>query len=120
MKKSEFGKGFVYCLGLFLCHTMQNHYLSEERKKDDTYIEMWFYGAADHFYEIEIPEQLPQKMKIRLINFVDKVIAWRLPIGRVNVPTKEDKEWAINEAKDILLEVDKKYFIKDAIKGDYE
>lgn len=64
---SEFGKGFIYNLILFSKHwwrhqsdlrlndEMAEKYPENWRKGE---IDMWFNGAADHFYEIEIPNKL--------------------------------------------------------------
>ncbi len=104
---SEFGKGLTYCLGLFLAHS--------ERKCNTIYDHMtWFNAAADHFYDLEIPKNLPRNIKSRLKNLQNKSLSWRL-----GNPTKENKEWAIDEAKHLLLKIDKFYGVS-VEKADWE
>jgi hypothetical protein len=88
---SGFGKGFTYCIGLFLTHAerkeMEGHYL-------------WFNGAADHLFELEIPENFI--LRDECGDWRDKCINWRL-----EKYTEKDKTWAIKQAKRFLLEWDK-------------
>jgi len=101
--KSEFGKGLTYCLGLFLCHSERGY---ERQEKDEVRdVGMWFYGAGDHLFELEIPESLPLTLRDRLSSFRDLVLHWRLPMDGTK-PTAKDKEWAINEAKEFLRLID--------------
>ena len=51
--KSEFGKGFVYNLILFASH-FEREIFKVQNKKD---FRIWFNGASDHLYELEIPKQ---------------------------------------------------------------
>ena len=104
---SEFGKGLTYCLGLFLCHSERDYgrhgepvFGSEQRD-----VEMWFYGAADHLFDLEIPETLPELLHDRLSAFKNLCLTWRLPMDSTP-PTAKDKDWAINEAKELLRLVD--------------
>ena len=100
MKKSDFGKGLTYCLGLFLCH--------DERKiKEGESAMIWFNGAADHLYDLEIPDSLPNNLPSRLEDFKNSCLKWRL-----TDPTLEDKNWAIKTAKMFLLEIDRHFKIK--------
>lgn len=55
MSKSEFGRGFVYNLVLFAKHWAMFRETMKETNMDMFHI--WFNGASDHFYELEIPEQ---------------------------------------------------------------
>ena len=130
---SEFGKGLGYCLGLFLCHSERELYKDEVgikfQKEQDERIrkgnnndysfstEMWFNGASDHLYEMNIPNKFSKKLRIRLKVFQDNVLRWGH--GFKNDVTKKDKRWAIQEAKDLLLEIDKINGI-EAEKGDFE
>jgi len=110
--KSEFGKGLTYNLSLFLKHAERTITpLDKENSR------MWFYGAADHIQELEIPENLPATLKERITDFSNKVWKWR---GfEKPEPTQEDKEWAIKEATLILLEIDKTLGI-DAKEAEYD
>ena len=111
---SDFGKGLTYCLGLFLAHA--------ERKADIPTIsidaDVWFNGASDHLYELEIPDRLSEKLKERLREFQEKCLTWghRFPEPAA---TEKDKEWAIQEAKDLLRLIDEEFGIKTA-KGEWK
>ena len=98
--ESEFGKGLCYCLGLFLAH-------ADRGERDGSCIgcaEMWFNGAADHLFELQA-ESAPPEIRGRVSEFQDKCLAWRLCFDGPEA-TKEDKAWAIQEAKDLLLLID--------------
>lgn len=112
MKESEFGKGLSYCLGLFLAHGDKQEYLQEEIYGDRAY-GLWFNGAGDHLYELEIPAHLTEKLQIRIKEFRDKVIKWRL-----EKPTLKDWQWAVGEAKSLLYFIDLQAGI-DAIRAKY-
>lgn len=109
---SEFGKGLTYCLGLFLCHSERDYMKETDRIINN--IGLWFNGAGDHLFELQIPISLPFDIRVRLKEFKDKVITWRC-----SEPTKENKEWAIREAKDLLRLLDEHIGIKTS-KGDWE
>lgn len=103
MENSEFGKGFAYCLGLFLAHA--------ERKTCSP--SFWLQGAGDHILEIIIPDGMNHAQE-----FVERVKYLALPLDGYS-PTDIDKEWVIQTAKNLLLEWDIKCGI-DAVRGDYE
>ncbi len=56
-EKSEFGKGLVICLVKFAEHYERLMSYKETYKNIGEYraVEMWFNGASDHLYEIEVP-----------------------------------------------------------------
>lgn len=93
---SEFGKGLVYCLGLFLAHV--------GRTIHDSNYNDWFRGAGDHLFELEVPENLSNPLKDRLNLFKGSVLAWRSTLA-----TKQDYNWAILEALSLLQEIDSFY-----------
>jgi hypothetical protein len=112
---SEFGKGFTYCLGLFLCHADKRHgdkkiYDSIACTRGPT---MWFDGAGDHLYEFDT-EKAPEPLKEKCNTLKEKALHWRL-----SEATWEDVEWAIQEAKDILREYDALQGF-EVEKGDWE
>lgn len=111
MNKSDFGKGFTYCIGLFLCHSERDHYTEWGAVRDYISTLTFFYGAADHLLELEIPD-LPFKGEVE--EWKDKCITWK-----VTPSTKEDRIWATNKAKEFLLKYDQHCGIS-AVKGDYE
>lgn len=106
-KESEFGMGLCYCLGLFLAHA--------ERKVDtgeDT--SLWFNGAADHLFEMQIPLELPVRLAKRLEKFQSECLSFRLERA-----SKTEKSDAIQEAKDLLRAIDKLHGVP-TIKGCWE
>ena len=124
MKTSEFGKGLCYCLALFLCHSEREFWTRDFIKKDDirniiNRVDMWFNGASDHLYELEIPDKLPLDLKKRLAELCHKAIHWGHGFDENDKPTEEDKIWAIQEAKDLIRLVDKHFGVKTQ-KGDWE
>lgn len=120
-KTSEFGQGLCYCLGLFLCHSERDYLITKNDIEKGIINKpyLWFYGAADHLFELQIPDTLPTSLQNRLKTFQSKVLHWRLPMDKKDNATEEDKIWAIKEAKDLIREIDKFYGIK-VIKGEWE
>lgn len=116
--ESEFGQGLMYNLGLFLAHAMQDYYLPDERKKIRG-VEMWFYGATDHFYDFEWQSAPTPALKKRCKVLRDKCLTWRLPMNEIDKPTEKDKLWALSESKEILRAVDK-FLGVNTIKGEWE
>lgn len=114
-KQSEFGKGLVYCLGLFLAHA--------ERIREDLKIyesnrayEIWFNGAGDHLFEFDA-ELAPEHLVDRCIAFREKVLMLRSSFRQI--ATSKDYTWAVQEAKDLLRLIDQAHNI-ESIKGQYE
>jgi hypothetical protein len=102
-KESEFGKGCVYCLGLYLAHAER-----WESKTDPAYESMKFNTASDHLYECSPLPQLSACLKYRITRFVEDCLEYghgakgfnrEIPYGSFNESVKE--------AKDILFEIDK-------------
>lgn len=113
MEKSEFGKGFTYCIGLFLCHAERK--MSDLFKEDNS--EMWFNGAADHLYQLNVPEEFKLKKECR--QWQNKCIQWRLSGFGTPKATDKDRSWAIAQAKKFLRAWDKQCGIKTQ-KGQWE
>lgn len=59
---SDFGRGFLYPLILFAMHCDGVQYKAAQYQSNGIPVEeaysIWFYGAADHLLEMEIPEAL--------------------------------------------------------------
>lgn len=119
-KTSEFGKGLAYCLGLFLAH--QDNFRDKRkaiRNATNNLMGMiWFNAASDHLYELQIPNNYPKHLGERLSRFRDKVLNFGHGFPE-EMATESDIEWALNEAKLLLIEIDKQIGVK-TIKGDFE
>jgi hypothetical protein len=124
METSEFGKGLCYNLGLFLAHAYKLHTTIEQYREmrktkavenaqppintlfsDDSAASMWFNGAGDHLFELQV-KAAPMHLRKRLGAFQDKVLQLRIPIKDKDATLKA-AEWAIEEAKELLLLIDK-------------
>lgn len=121
-KESEFGKGFLYNIGLFLAHQdriERDIRAHEEMGMRERAFQMWFYAAADHMIEFQ-PESAPTKELVERCSFFQqRCLDLRLPSMRDDQATEEDYNWAIREAKDILRAIDE-HFGVETIKGNYE
>jgi len=123
MSRSEFGRGLTYCLGLFLAHAERyGEKLHDEKFRVEferfRLAELWFNGASDHLYELEIPEALPKSLQKRLKRFQDKVLNWGHGFPKKKA-TEKDMIWSIQEAKNLLRLIDKAYGVETK-KGDWE
>ena len=132
--RSEFGKGLAYCLGLFLAHADRFRSEKQTYKQLDreavakelhaTYTvveaERWFRGASEHLYGLQVTAA-PRVLRKRLATFRDKCVSWGRGFepNRRSAPAKKDFEWAIQEAKDLLFELDRLSGVKP-IKATYE
>jgi len=109
-KKSEFGKGLCYSLGLFLAHAGR---ISSDLKayksigNEGRAYSMWFYAAADHLFDFQ-PKYAPKGLIRRCKSFQDRVLSLRLPMPGEPQATEDDYNRAIQEAKDLLRLIDKK------------
>lgn len=122
IEKSDFGKGFTYCLGLFLAHERELCREEEITQKNPqlNYTHV-LYGACDHLFDLVTPDSLSQELKDRTNILKDKGLEWRLPFKFT--PTVEEQRAVarelFSEAKSILLAYDLELGTP-AIKGDYE
>lgn len=113
-EESEFGQGFTYCIGLFLCHA-ERHYSESEGAKNARKIMsslhgdygMWFNAAADHLYDLEIPNNIPDPLRLDIIAWKDRCLHLRL-----NPASKKDFESAIKKAKEFLLRIDEHFGVE--------
>jgi len=105
---SEFGKGFIYCIGLFLMHAERTEPFLNENYG------IWFNAAADHLFELQIPKNLPTEFKTKIEMWQNQAIKFRLTDA-----TQKDYEESLTVAKEILMEYDNFYDV-DVIKGQYE
>ncbi len=114
---SEFGTGFSYCLGLFLAHAERIQEMQKSYKNigiPDDGASLWFNGAADHLYGLEVPNILTDEKKA-------EIAAWRESClnKRIYDCTWDDAKDAIQYAKDTLLMWDEVCGIK-CKKGNWE
>ncbi len=118
--KSEFGKGLTYCLALFLKHAERDIFVKNFEVLNKMHYTLWFYGASDHFYGLEIPKTLPKNIQNRLYDLKAKVMYWggRTQFHNLKV-TKKEFDWAINEALFLLRAIDRHYGV-NAGKGQWE
>jgi hypothetical protein len=125
---SDFGQGLCYSLGLFLAHAeglqkvIDSHKrLSEEHPNlygEDHAVRLWFYGAADHVFELVTDSIEEVALRYRIDRFRDKVLGWRDVLSASPVKV-EDALWAIGEAKELLRMIDE-YHGVETIKGEWE
>ena len=115
---SEFGKGFIYNLILFACHFERT--IIELKGKEDYGI--WFNGASDHLYELEIPEQWKNT---KIGKKAKELQDLALDIGHGNrmmeagEKIEEDYSKVVELTKEIGFLIDKKLGIKP-IKAQWE
>jgi len=79
-KTSEFGQGLTYCLGLFLAHEWNLKEMEKTYSKVglNDWVSIWFNGASDHLYDLEIPDKLPclNYKKMLLTADTGRVFLW--------------------------------------------
>lgn len=114
--KSEFGKGFIYNLILFSkhwwkCYNDIENYEKMAEEHPDLYneedaLEMWFNGASDHLYELQIPKKWESKEIGRLAKWIqDKGLYWGH--GFKTKPTKKDFDMIFNKVEKLARLIDK-------------
>jgi hypothetical protein len=112
---SEYGKGFAYCLGLFLAHAERTLY-GDKLDGDES---LWFSSAGDHVFELcTDSEVLGNDLAEQTKSFRKFVLSRRYNYGGTNVP-KEDVYEAIRQAKHLLFLWDAAKGV-DCVKGEYE
>lgn len=117
-KESEFGKGFIYNLVLFA-----QHYWFRMERDDDNYRDkywMWFNGASDHLYELEIPKQWERK---KLGKLAKKIQDTALDLGhgmdgRAKC-TEKAKTQIFDDLQELCLLIDKELGV-ESIEADHK
>lgn len=92
---SEFGSGFLYCIGLFLMHATLH--------MGPRQAETWFSGATDHLLDMQIPENLSPDIKARIELWRDDCLSKRLKCDN----TLRDVNNALNKALEFIMMFDK-------------
>jgi len=119
--ESDFGKGFVYSLMLFAKHWgLAQGYLKtwrEMRKKnpdlfsDEDALELFFNGASDHLYELEIPQQFKNKQIGRLAKEIQsKSLYWGH--GFKKKPTDKQFQEIFEKFEKVARLIDKELGVK--------
>ena len=103
--KPEFNNGFVTAFALFYGHKHQNLEASQVIDHD-----MRIYGASDHLFDLELPKDLPNKIKKQYEAFVQKVFAVRL-----KDITIEYADEIFDECLAIIKAIDEHYFVKKVV-----
>lgn len=114
-KESEFGRGLTYCIGLFLAHS-EREFFNTGTNRDYS---LWFNGASDYLYELDLSKVKNISLRNQLNKWRTKVIHWGHGASEP-FATDEDFNWAIQQAKDFLLEIDINIIGVEAIKGQWE
>jgi hypothetical protein len=117
-QRSEFGRGLAYCLGNFLAHEGRLMVFDCNRVNVKKDYGLWFYGSTDHLFDLEVPKEYPLKLKKKILAFRDRCLYLRLPMDGYKA-TEKDFRRATGEAREILMEIDKRIGVK-SVKGDYE
>ncbi len=101
----EFNNGFITAIGLFLAHERDSWNIPN---LDLSHLTL--YTAADHLFDMEIPESLPINLRKRIIK--NKELVFKHRLGR---PKKEIINGIFMEFKEILREVDEFLWKKEVI-----
>lgn len=116
---SEFGKGFTYNLFLFAKHWWKVHEDLEKwkemrEKNPDLFsekdaISLWFNGAGDHFYGLEVPPKWKNhrigKLALKLRN---KALKWRMK----ELGDKKDFDKFFADCEKLMRMIDKELGVK--------
>jgi len=109
--KSEFGKGFFYNLFLFAKHFEREKY---EHQGNKDYM-LWFNGAADHFFELQIPKQFKNTEISELAKWIkDTGLEYRY----ASIVTQKQFSEFFNKCEELMILIDKELGIKP-IKADW-
>lgn len=111
---SEFGRGFTYCLAMFLAH---QHLFRDKNGTalDEFHGMIWFSGASDHLYELEIPDQFILKKECE--EWRERCLYFRNALR--NDVKEEDVTWALDKCREFLMAWDKQCGV-NIEKADYQ
>lgn len=115
-EESEFGKGFLYNMFLFAKHWWRIYSDKKDYKSigdESRAYQMWFYGAADHLAEFEIPKKFEGTEIGNLAkNLSDKGWSFRGMPGGVK-PTAEDFDQFFADMERLMMLIDKELGVED-------
>ena len=114
MKKSEFGKGFIYSLGLYMMHL-------DRVLRADTKIDFIIAldDAYDHLRELNIPNDLPKNVRKDIVFLLNRIERHKHNFS-INGKAPKDKERIVNQSRSILYNIDKYYLKINPIRGEFE
>ncbi|GAJ23735.1 unnamed protein product [marine sediment metagenome] len=123
--KSEFGSGLVICLVKFAEHAeawikwrdqyKQMHAANPELFDESGAVEIFFYGASDHLYDMEIPEKYSKtKIARKIVELKSMALHIGHGIQRGN-HTEADVIKAYDLCREIALLIDKDLGLKPDI-----
>lgn len=128
--QKQFGSGFCYSLALFLSHEMNVKYvlaevdlmaadgalrfegsLSINEKAIRNTVERlaatrWFSSAVQPLRNLQFGQGTPRVVRQRADRLRQQAIAWALPSSPSKAPTLVNVQWALEEAKEIIRQVD--------------
>lgn len=109
--ESEFGAGFVYTMILFAKHWGKIFHDVEVYKTslqdEQMAYDMWFNGAADHVYEMTIPDAIAgSEFGMLAEEFIKFVRSKRLPMSQEERATKEDFNKAFVMLESLAMKLD--------------
>ena len=106
-QESLFGKGFLYCLILYVKHYGELREKIKQYKKTEytekEAIENWFYGASDHLFELECPKRFKNTTIDNHVNYLLKI----LKEGRFEGISLFEIEKSIDLIEEIMFIIDK-------------
>lgn len=120
---SEYGKGFVYNLVLFAKHwwkiyeTVKSYTRLKKENPgmfgEQEAVEMWFYGAGDHFIEFTIPRGWHRSEIGKLAkDLQDRAMNYRLSFGEHEKPTMKDFDKFFADLERLCRMIDEKLGVK--------
>lgn len=116
---SEFGRGFVYNLFLFAKHWWRMFGYLESYKGiglgEKSAVSLWFNGAADHFFELEVP---PQYKDTNIGKLAEELRDLGLQYRLDEEPTKEDFDNFFKKCEELMMLIDESLGVI-SVKADY-
>lgn len=111
---SEYGKGYAYCLGLFLAHAERGDYKwfagHNTVNMNEGLARAWFHSASQHLHDLKIPSCLPKIKRDEIKKFRGTCKG----MAKNSAATCKDIQNALDQAKELLLEWDVFHGIESA------
>ena len=113
--KSQFGKGFIYSLGLYMMHLDR---IASAKNPMEFLIAVS--GAYDHLRELDIPSDLPKNIEKDIKYLSNRLYKHCNAIPYVKEKITKDRERIVYQSKNLCYNIDKQYLKVKPIKGEYE